>query len=161
MAAGEYVSVSSQADTERADLARERRELATAPADLPRYTKDGYELVTPAFTAKLDQLVREVEAQKVSFRGWATPGANARSATLDVARTIETDPVEVIGRQPRFLNSAVAGHFDGTARGMLDVLLDIEREHGREPLRLFGCGVHRGKAAGTFPRQHPASGIDV
>jgi vacuolar iron transporter family protein len=32
MAAGEYVSVSSQADTERADLARERDELATAPA---------------------------------------------------------------------------------------------------------------------------------
>lgn len=29
MAAGEYVSVSSQADTENADLARERRELAT------------------------------------------------------------------------------------------------------------------------------------
>ena len=32
MAAGEYVSVSSQADTERADLARERTELATQPA---------------------------------------------------------------------------------------------------------------------------------
>jgi VIT1/CCC1 family predicted Fe2+/Mn2+ transporter len=31
MAAGEYVSVSSQADTERADLARETRELATQP----------------------------------------------------------------------------------------------------------------------------------
>ena len=31
MAAGEYVSVSSQADTERADLNRERQELATAP----------------------------------------------------------------------------------------------------------------------------------
>jgi VIT1/CCC1 family predicted Fe2+/Mn2+ transporter len=31
MAAGEYVSVSSQADTERADLARERGELAHAP----------------------------------------------------------------------------------------------------------------------------------
>ncbi|MBQ0721774.1 VIT family protein [Paraperlucidibaca sp.] len=31
MAAGEYVSVSSQADTERADLAREREELATNP----------------------------------------------------------------------------------------------------------------------------------
>ena len=29
MAAGEYVSVSSQSDTEEADLARERRELAT------------------------------------------------------------------------------------------------------------------------------------
>lgn len=32
MAAGEYVSVSSQADTERADLAREEGELATSPA---------------------------------------------------------------------------------------------------------------------------------
>jgi len=32
MAAGEYVSVSSQSDTERADLARERLELATSPA---------------------------------------------------------------------------------------------------------------------------------
>jgi vacuolar iron transporter family protein len=31
MAAGEYVSVSSQADTERADLKREQRELATSP----------------------------------------------------------------------------------------------------------------------------------
>ncbi|KAF0192792.1 MAG: hypothetical protein FD165_562 [Gammaproteobacteria bacterium] len=31
MAAGEYVSVSSQADTERADLNRERKELATDP----------------------------------------------------------------------------------------------------------------------------------
>ena len=31
MAAGEYVSVSSQADTERSDLAREQRELATDP----------------------------------------------------------------------------------------------------------------------------------
>jgi vacuolar iron transporter family protein len=33
MAAGEYVSVSSQADTERADIERERRELSDAPAD--------------------------------------------------------------------------------------------------------------------------------
>jgi len=35
MAAGEYVSVSSQSDTEEADLARERKELATSP-DLER-----------------------------------------------------------------------------------------------------------------------------
>ena len=35
MAAGEYVSVSSQSDTEAADLARERKELATSP-DLER-----------------------------------------------------------------------------------------------------------------------------
>jgi len=33
MAAGEYVSVTSQSDTEKADLARERKELETAPLD--------------------------------------------------------------------------------------------------------------------------------
>ena len=33
MAAGEYISVQSQADTENADLARERRELAEQPED--------------------------------------------------------------------------------------------------------------------------------
>lgn len=39
MAAGEYVSVSSQADTEAADLARERRELAEQPeAELDELT---------------------------------------------------------------------------------------------------------------------------
>src|SRR5690349_17780316 len=40
MAAGEYVSVSSQADTEEADLARERRELAEQPeAELDELTQ--------------------------------------------------------------------------------------------------------------------------
>lgn len=40
MAAGEYVSVSSQADTENADLARERRELAEQPeAELDELTR--------------------------------------------------------------------------------------------------------------------------
>ncbi len=42
MAAGEYVSVSSQADTERADLALERTELATNPAAEERELTDIY-----------------------------------------------------------------------------------------------------------------------
>ena len=63
-------------------------ELATAAEDLPRYVKDGYSLVTPELTAKLDKLVQEIEAQKVTFKGWATPGASAHSAALDVARTV-------------------------------------------------------------------------
>ncbi len=62
-------------------------ELATGVEDLPRYVKDGFTLVTPALTVKLDQWVREIEAQKVSFKGWATPGSCLSSATLDVART--------------------------------------------------------------------------
>ena len=60
MAAGEYVSVSSQADTERADLERERRELATdepgEKAELTGiYVKRGLD---PALAAQVaDQLM--------------------------------------------------------------------------------------------------------
>lgn len=62
-------------------------ELATLPEDLPRYLKDGFKQLDPGFIEKLDALVREIESQNVSFKGWATPGANVSSATLDVART--------------------------------------------------------------------------
>ena len=63
-------------------------EVSVATEDLPRYTKDGYSLITPEMTAKLDVLVREIEAQNISFKGWATPGATPPSAALDLARTI-------------------------------------------------------------------------
>ena len=63
-------------------------ELATAIEDLPRYVKDGFSLVTSALTAKLDKLVVEIEAQKITFKGWATPGSTSHSAALDVARTV-------------------------------------------------------------------------
>jgi VIT1/CCC1 family predicted Fe2+/Mn2+ transporter len=60
MAAGEYVSVSSQADTERADLARERRELATSP-ELERAELQGIYVqrgLTPDLAAQVaDQLM--------------------------------------------------------------------------------------------------------
>ena len=62
-------------------------ELATAPDDLPRYARDGFILVTPAMTARLDELVEHLEAQKISFKGWATPGATPLAAALDLART--------------------------------------------------------------------------
>ena len=63
-------------------------ELATAVEDLPRYVKDGFSLVTPSMTATLDPWINHAEAKNPSFRGWATPGANLPSATLDVARTV-------------------------------------------------------------------------
>ncbi len=63
-------------------------ELATGVDDLPRYVKDGFKLVTPEMTAQLDALVRELESRKISFKGWATPGATVNSAALDVARTV-------------------------------------------------------------------------
>ncbi len=62
-------------------------ELATLEEDLPRYIKGGFSILTKEYIVKLDELVREIESQKVSFQGWATPGANLNSAALDVART--------------------------------------------------------------------------
>jgi len=70
------------------DLIHLMGELATAIADLQRYVKDGFSRVTPDLTARLETVVVSLEAQKVSFRGWATPGANPAAAGLDVARTV-------------------------------------------------------------------------
>ena len=61
-------------------------ELATAQEDRDRYVRDGFALVTPEQTNKLDALVEHLESQKISFKGWATPGATVVSAALDVAR---------------------------------------------------------------------------
>ena len=63
-------------------------ELATDKADLDRYAKDGYTIIGIEFSTVLEGWIREIEAQKVSFKHWATPGATAESAALDMARTI-------------------------------------------------------------------------
>lgn len=63
-------------------------EVGVPTEDLPRYAKDGFPLITSAGTAKLEAVVREIEAQNVSFKHWATPGATPSSAALDLARTI-------------------------------------------------------------------------
>jgi len=52
-------------------------------------------------------------------------------ANLAVSAFIETAP-EGVGEQPAFLNAAVAGDWDRGARPLLDLLLAIEREAGRE-----------------------------
>ena len=70
------------------DLVTVMGELATLPEDLPRYVKDGYAVVGPELVAKLDAIAQDVESQKVSFQGWATPGANPAAASFDMARTI-------------------------------------------------------------------------
>ena len=85
MAAGEYVSVSSQADTERADVAREAQELATQPeselAELAAiYAARGVE---PA-------LAREVATQLMAKDAL---GAHARDelgiSTMSTARPVQ------------------------------------------------------------------------
>ncbi len=48
-----------------------------------------------------------------------------------VSSFFETEPVDVVGDQPAFLNGAVVGQFIGTPRALLSGLLAIERERGR------------------------------
>ncbi len=62
-------------------------ELATAVADLGRYSKDGVSRVEAAMAARLDGLVKEIEKRPPPSKGWAMPGASVASAALDVART--------------------------------------------------------------------------
>ena len=69
------------------DLVTLMGELATAGEDLERYVKDGFVVVTPNLTGKLDELVRQIEGEEIAYKGWATPGATSHAATLDVART--------------------------------------------------------------------------
>ena len=50
-------------------------ELATAPEDLPRYTKDGFELTSAAMVDRLTAAIDDLEKNKlVNFKGWAIPG---------------------------------------------------------------------------------------
>jgi cob(I)alamin adenosyltransferase len=63
-------------------------EVGVLPEDRARYVKDGFPLVTAEFTANLEEVIAEVEAQGVSFKGWATPGATPAAAALDLARSI-------------------------------------------------------------------------
>jgi VIT1/CCC1 family predicted Fe2+/Mn2+ transporter len=85
MAAGEYVSVSSQADTERAELERERRELS-ADADLERAELAGIYVARGLDPA----LARQVAAQLMAHD---PIGAHARDE-LGISETHAARPVQ-------------------------------------------------------------------
>lgn len=85
MAAGEYVSVSSQADTERADLDRERKELATDP-------EHEHAEMTAIYVARgLDaELAAQVATQLMAHDAL---GAHARDE-LGIVETLVARPVQ-------------------------------------------------------------------
>ena len=64
-------------------------ELAVLPQDRERYAAGGFHFVekalVEALTARIDDLEKN---HRISYHGWATPGATLGSATLDVARTV-------------------------------------------------------------------------
>jgi len=112
MAAGEYVSVSSQSDTERADLARERAELARAPeqetAELASiYVSRG---VTPA-------VAREVAEQMMAHDAL---GAHMRDE-LGLSDALTARPVQAA------LSSALAF----TTGAIVPVLVALFAPHER------------------------------
>lgn len=85
MAAGEYVSVSSQTDAENADLARERRELAETPdAELEELTRIYVE-------RGLDRELAERVAVQLTERD--ALGAHARDE-LGISETVAARPVQ-------------------------------------------------------------------
>jgi 2-amino-4-hydroxy-6-hydroxymethyldihydropteridine diphosphokinase len=51
---------------------------------------------------------------------------------LRVSSYFETDPIDTPGPQPRFLNAVAVGEATRSARELLDALLTIELERGRE-----------------------------
>lgn len=85
MAAGEYVSVSSQTDAENADLARERRELAETPeAELEELTRIYVD-------RGLDRSLAEQVATQLTERH--ALGAHARDE-LGISETVAARPVQ-------------------------------------------------------------------
>jgi len=63
-------------------------ELATAPQDLDRYLKDGFQVTAPAMTDRLTGAVDDLEKNRLGkFKNWSIPGKTMDSAALDLART--------------------------------------------------------------------------
>lgn len=62
-------------------------ELATAPEDMPRYLKDGFVQLAADKTAKLEELIKQIEPE-ISLKDWAMPGATLHGAALDSARVV-------------------------------------------------------------------------
>jgi VIT1/CCC1 family predicted Fe2+/Mn2+ transporter len=112
MAAGEYVSVSSQADVEQADLARERAELATEPEKEHEELKGIY--VARGLTPELaDQVARQLAAHDAL-------GAHARDE-LGMSEVTRARPLQAA------LSSAAAFAVGAALPTLLTWLAPMER----------------------------------
>jgi len=138
MAAGEYVSVSSQSDTERADLERERKELATDP-------EHEHAELTAIYVARglAEELASQVATQLTAHDAL---GAHARDE-LGISDTLSARPVQAA--------LASAGTFAvGAALPLLTVVLAPESAlmwsvAGSSLLFLGLLGTLAGRAGGA------------
>lgn len=63
-------------------------ELAAAAEDHARYMESGFAKIIETDLQRLEACVKRLETENLSPGGWATPGINARAASLDFARTV-------------------------------------------------------------------------
>jgi len=63
-------------------------ELATAPQELERYRKDGFEITTSTMVDRVTAAINKIEgSETMKFKDWVIPGGSLPSAALDLART--------------------------------------------------------------------------
>jgi 2-amino-4-hydroxy-6-hydroxymethyldihydropteridine diphosphokinase len=62
---------------------------------------------------------------------WAIARLHDYLTDVRPSSVIETDPVDVPDAQPRYLNAAMVGETSLSARELMAILLDLERERGR------------------------------
>jgi VIT1/CCC1 family predicted Fe2+/Mn2+ transporter len=122
MAAGEYVSVSSQTDAENADLARERRELAETPeAELEELTRIYVD-------RGLDRRLAEQVATQLTERH--ALGAHARDE-LGISEAVAARPVQ----------AAVVSALTFAAGAVVPVLVALASPAGRTSVLVAGTTV--------------------
>jgi VIT1/CCC1 family predicted Fe2+/Mn2+ transporter len=149
MAAGEYVSVSSQADTERADLARERDELATSPE------AERAEL-TAIYVAR--GLTRDVAAQVANqLMAHDALGAHARDE-LGINEVMRARPIQAAvasaaafaagAAPPTLLAALLTG--GSLTRAIVTVTLALLLVLGAVAAHLGGASLTRGAARVAF-----------
>jgi vacuolar iron transporter family protein len=149
MAAGEYVSVSSQADTEQADLSRERGELATSP-ETERAELAGIYMARGLSRDLAIQVAEQLMAHDAL-------GAHARDE-LGIHETTRARPIQAavasaasfaVGAAPPALLAALlpAG---GLALGVVGVTLGLLLVLGGVAARLGGASLIRGALRVAF-----------
>lgn len=80
--------LSEQIHAVQKELVTVMGELATAAEDLDRYSKDGFQLTSPAMTDRLTGVVHDLESKLGKFKHWSVPGDTMVSAALELARTV-------------------------------------------------------------------------
>ena len=108
MAAGEYVSVSSQADTETADLARERHELSTSPDAERKELADIYKArgLTPELARQVADQLMERDALGAHARDEL--GLSAASAARPIQAALASAAAFTVGATLPVVIAAIA-----------------------------------------------------